>query len=72
MKRAKYKRIKDKEPAECWYCHQNAFGILIFSDNSEVYACEVCAGKQGKIKKLIRKALNNRSSKKIEISLLKK
>jgi len=52
-KRFTFKKISDGEPAKCYYCTSKTnFALYDLKDESEVWACQNCALKYGKIKRL--------------------
>lgn len=76
-KRFKFKKRTDGEYAKCYYCNSKThFALYDKKDESEVWCCQECALKIGKIKRLknlLKKyPLRKKSTNKIDISLIKK
>jgi ribosome-binding protein aMBF1 (putative translation factor) len=52
-KRFTFRKISEGEPAKCYYCNvKTHFSLTDEKDGSEVWICQNCALKYGKIKRL--------------------
>ena len=48
------KLLKGRDVSQCWYCQKPTQYALYFPDFSEVWACSICLGKHGKIRRFKR------------------
>lgn len=52
VNRANFRKLKEENNSQCWYCQGPTNSSLTFKDGSEIWACKKCAANHGKVKRL--------------------